>query len=121
LGFLSGLKEVCLEHINHYLASIVDKFLELWKDWRIPKTYQYSVGLNVKVALIIGSSDTPVIQKLSRHSSAIMKCHRCEKHSTYSEKYKKTHYGGMHNSLHRQYAYEWLQSSSEMYILKNMV
>ena len=29
LGFLPELKEVGLEQINHYLASIVDKFLEL--------------------------------------------------------------------------------------------
>jgi hypothetical protein len=46
-----------------------------------------------------------------------MKCHRCEKHSTYSEKYRKTQYGGMSDydelatnladpSLHRQYAYK---------------
>jgi hypothetical protein len=53
-----------------------------------------------------------------------MKCHRCEKRSIYSEKYKKTHYGGMQDydkwvtnpidpSLHRQYACEWLQCNSK--------
>ena len=31
LGFLLGLKKVELEWINHYLAPIVDKFLELWR------------------------------------------------------------------------------------------
>ncbi|CAB5378011.1 unnamed protein product [Rhizophagus irregularis] len=53
-----------------------------------------------------------------------MKCYRCEKRSTYSEVYKKTHYGGMQEydkwvtnpinpSLHRQYAHEWLQCNSK--------
>ncbi|CAB5351790.1 unnamed protein product [Rhizophagus irregularis] len=118
-GFLPGPKEVGLERINHYLAPIVDELLELWKGWRVPKTYQYTEGLDIKVALIIGSSDTPATRKLFGHSSAVMKCHRCEKRSTYSEVYKKTHYGGMQEydkwvtnpinpSLHRQYAHEWL-------------
>ncbi|GBC36291.2 uncharacterized protein LOC114575354 [Rhizophagus irregularis DAOM 181602=DAOM 197198] len=124
LGFLPGLKEVGLERINHYLAPIVDELLELWKGWRVPKTYQYTEGLDIKVALIIGSSDTPATRKLFGHGSAVMKCHRCEKHSTYSEVYKKTHYGGMQEydkwvtnpinpSLHRQYAHEWLQCNSK--------
>ncbi|CAB5392785.1 unnamed protein product [Rhizophagus irregularis] len=42
LGFLPGPKKVGLERINHYLAPIVDELLELWKGWRVPKTYQYS-------------------------------------------------------------------------------
>ncbi|CAB5390559.1 unnamed protein product [Rhizophagus irregularis] len=123
-GFLPGLKEVGLEHINHYLTPIVNELLELWKGWRVPKTYQYTEGLNIKVALIIGSSDTPATRKLFGHGSAVMKCHRCEKHSTYSEVYKKTHYGGMQEydkwvtnrinpSLHRQYAHKWLQCNSK--------
>ncbi|GET51191.1 uncharacterized protein LOC114575354 [Rhizophagus irregularis DAOM 181602=DAOM 197198] len=124
LGFLPGPKEVGLERINHYLAPIVDELLELWKGWRVPKTYQYTEGLDIKVALIIGSSDTPATRKLFGHGSAVMKCHRCEKRSTYSEVYKKTHYGGMQEydkwvtnpinpSLHRQYAHEWLQCNSK--------
>ncbi|GET51192.1 uncharacterized protein LOC110233779 [Rhizophagus irregularis DAOM 181602=DAOM 197198] len=121
---LIGPKEVGLERINHYLAPIVDELLELWKGWRVPKTYQYTEGLDIKVALIIGSSDTPATRKLFGHGSAVMKCHRCEKRSTYSEVYKKTHYGGMQEydkwvtnpinpSLHRQYAHEWLQCNSK--------
>jgi hypothetical protein len=124
LGFLPGPKEVGLERINHYLAPIVDELLELWKGWRVPKTYQCTDGLDIKVALIIGSSDTPATRKLFGHGSAVMKCHRCEKRSTYSEVYKKTHYGGMQDydkwvtnpinpSLHRQYAHEWLQCNSK--------
>ena len=84
-----------LERINHYLAPIVDEFLELWKGWKVPKTYQCPDGLNIKVALIVGSSDIPVTRKLFEHGSAVMKCHRCEKRSTYSHEYKKTHYGRM--------------------------
>ena len=49
-----------------------------------------------------------------------MKCHRCPKRSRYSEKFKKTHYGGMYDyeqwitesadpQKHRQYAQEWLK------------
>ncbi|GBC48618.2 hypothetical protein GLOIN_2v1849215 [Rhizophagus irregularis DAOM 181602=DAOM 197198] len=94
------------------------------RGWRVPKTYQYTEDLDIKVALIIGSSDTSATRKLFGHGSAVMKCHRCEKHSTYSEVYKKTHYGGMQEydkwvtnpinpSLHRQYAHEWLQCNSK--------
>ena len=124
LGFLPGPKEVGLERINHYLAPIVDELLELWRGWKVPKTYQCSDGYDIKVALIIGSSDTPATRKLFGHRSAVMKCHRCEKRSTYSESYRKTHYGRMHEhdewvtnladpSLHRQYAHEWLQCNSK--------
>ena len=124
LGFLPGPKEVGLERINHYLAPIVDEFLELWNGWKVPKTYQCPDGLNIKVALIVGSCDTPATRKLFGHGAAAMKCHRCEKRSTYSADYRKNHYGGDHSydewitnlsdpSLHRQYAHEWLQCDSK--------
>ena len=124
LGFLPGPREVGLERINHYLAPIVDEFLELWNGWKVPKTYQCPDGLNIKVALVVGSFDTPATRKLFGHGSAVIKCHRCEKRSTYSAVYKKTHYGGDYNydkwvtnlsdpSLHRQYAHEWLQCNSK--------
>ena len=119
LGFLPGPKEVGLERINHYLAPIVDEFLKLWKGWKVPKTYQCPDGLNIKVALIVGSSDIPATRKLFGHGSAVMKCHRCEKRSIYSEEYNKTHYGGDHNyeistaESHKKYAYEWLQCNSK--------
>ena len=79
LGFLPGPKEVGLERINHYLAPIVDEFLEFWRGWKIPKMFEHSKGLEIKVALIVASSDIPVTQKLFGHGSAVMKCHRCEK------------------------------------------
>ena len=123
LGFLPGPKEVGLERINHYLAPIVDEFLELWRGWNV-KTYEYPDGLDIKVALIVGSSDIPATRKLFGHGSAVMKCHRCEKRSTYSHDYKKTHYGGMEDYdewmtrpadplLHRQYAQEWIKCSAK--------
>jgi hypothetical protein len=121
-GFLPD--EPGLEHINYYLAPIVDELLELWRGWRIPKTYQYPDGLDIRVAIIIGSSDTPATRKLFGHGASAMKCYRCNKRSTYSEEYKKTHYGGMQDydewvtnptdsSLHRQHAHEWLQCGSK--------
>jgi Transposase family tnp2 len=124
LGFLPGPKEVGLECINHYLAPIVDEFLELWNGWRIPKTYECPDGLDIKAALIVGSSDTPATRKLFGHGGAAMKCYKCEKRSIYSHEYKKTHYGGMEEYdewmtrpadplLHRQYAQEWIQCSSK--------
>ena len=67
LGFLPGPKEVGLERINHYLAPIVNEFLELWKGWRVPKTNQCPDGLDIKVALIVGSSDIPATRKLFGH------------------------------------------------------
>ena len=123
LGFLPGPKEVGLERINHYLAPIVDEFLELWRGWNV-KTYEYPDGLDIKVALIVGSSDIPATRKLFGHGSAVMKCHRCEKRSTYSHDYRKTHYGGMEDYdewmtrpadplLHRQYAQEWIKCSAK--------
>jgi hypothetical protein len=48
-----------------------------------------------------------------------MKCNRCKKCSTYSEKYRKTYYRGDHNykistaESHRKYAQEWLQCNSK--------
>jgi hypothetical protein len=119
LGFLPGPKEVGLERINHYLAPIVDELLELWKGWRILRIHQYPDGLDIKIALIVESSDIPATRKLFGHRSAIMKCNRCKKHSTYSEKYRKTHYGGDHNykisiaESHRKYVQEWLQCNSK--------
>ena len=92
---MSGPKEVGLKCINHYLSPIIDKLLEFWSGWRVPKTYKYPESLNIKVALIIGSSDTSATQKLFGHDSAVIKYYRCEKHSIYSEVYKKTHYRGM--------------------------
>jgi predicted metal-dependent phosphoesterase TrpH len=92
-----------LEYINHYLTPIVDEFLELWRGWRISKTHQYPDSLDIK-------TDIPATQKLFGHGSAVIKCNRCEKHSTYSEKYKKTYYGEDHNyeisttESHRKYA-----------------
>ena len=67
--------------------------------------------------LIVRLSDIPATQKLFGHKSAVMKCHRCEKRSTYSHDYRKTHYGEMEGFdkwmtrsadplLHRQYAQE---------------
>ena len=114
---MSGSKEVGLEYINYYLTSIIDELLELWRGWRVPKTYKCPKGLDIKVALIIRSSDIPVIWKLFGHDSAVMKCYRCEKHSTYSKVYKKTHYKGMQDYdkwvtnlvnllLHKQYAHK---------------
>jgi len=119
LGFLPGPKEVELERINHYLAPIVDELLELWRGWRVPKTHQCPDGLDIKVALIVGSSDIPATRKLFGHGAAAMKCNRCEKRSTYSEEYSKNHYGGDHNyeistaESHRKYAHEWLQCNSK--------
>ncbi|PKY31903.1 hypothetical protein RhiirB3_449739 [Rhizophagus irregularis] len=109
LGFLPGPKEAGLERINHYLAPIVDE----WPD-----------GLDIKVALIVGSSDIPATRKLFGHESVVMKCHKYEKRSTYNREYKKTHYGRMQDYnkwvkrpanplLHRQYAHEWLRCFSK--------
>ena len=124
LGFLPGPKEVGLERINHYLAPVVDELLELWNGWKIPKTFERPEGLEIKVALIVSSSDTPATRKIFGHGGAAMKCYRCEKRTTYSGEYRKTHYGGMENydewvtnpadaSLHRKHAQEWLECNSK--------
>ncbi|CAB5297118.1 unnamed protein product [Rhizophagus irregularis] len=82
------------------------------------------IYLEIKVALIVESSDTPATRKLFGHGSAVMKCYRCDKRTTYSEEFRKTHYRGMQDYnewvtkpadllLHRQYAHEWLQCNSK--------
>ncbi|GES83429.1 hypothetical protein GLOIN_2v1789095 [Rhizophagus clarus] len=71
LGFLPGSKEVGLDRINHYLVPIIDELIELWKGWKVPKTYQYPDGLDIKVALIIGSSDILTTRKLFGHGENI--------------------------------------------------
>jgi hypothetical protein len=120
LGFLPGPKEADKNQINHYLSPIVDELKELWEGWRVPETYENKDGLDIRVAIIIGSSDIPATRKLFGHGSAVMKCHRCPKRSRYSEEFRKTHYGGMRDyeqwitesadpKEHRQYAQEWLR------------
>jgi hypothetical protein len=120
LGFLPGPKEADKNQINHYLSPIVDELKELWEGWKVPVTCENKDGLDIRVAIIVGSSDIPATRKLFGHGSAVMKCHRCPKRSRYSEKFKKTHYGGMHDyeqwitesadpQKHRQYAQEWLK------------
>jgi hypothetical protein len=120
LGFLPGPKEADKNQINHYLSPIVDELKELWEGWRVPETYENKDGLDIRVAIIVGSSDIPATRKLFGHGSAVMKCHRCPKRSRYSEKFQKTHYGGMYDyeqwitesadpEEHRQYAQEWLR------------
>jgi hypothetical protein len=119
LGFLPGPKEADKNQMNHYLSPIVDELKELWEGWKVPITYENQDGLNIRVAIIVGSSDIPATRKLFGHGSAVMKCHRCPKRSRYSEKFKKTHYGGMHDyeqwisesadpQEHRRHAQEWL-------------
>jgi hypothetical protein len=64
-------------------------------------------------------SSTYQARKLFGHGSAVMKCHRCVKRSTYSADYKKNYYGGSYvirpadASLYRQYAREWLECNSK--------
>jgi hypothetical protein len=76
LGFLPGPKEADKNQINHYLSPIVDELKELWEGWRVPETYENKDGLDIRVAIIVGSSDIPATQKLFGHESAVMKCHR---------------------------------------------
>ena len=59
------------------------------------------------------------MRKLFGHGGAAMKCHRCEKRSTYSREHKKNHYGGGHTystqsaELHRKHAQEWMECNSK--------
>ena len=123
LGFLPGPKEVGLEKINHYLAPIVDELKELWEGWKVPQTYDNKDGLEIRVALIIGSSDIPASRKLFGHGSAIKKCHRCPVRSKYNNEYKKNYYGDIGDyknwisqspdlKIYRDHAQRWLQCNS---------
>jgi hypothetical protein len=81
LGLLPGPQEVGLHRINHYLAPIVDQFLEFMDGVWMP-TSECPGGKKVQAALVAVSSDIPATRKLCGYISALAACHRCEKRAT---------------------------------------
>jgi hypothetical protein len=81
LGLLPGPREVGMHKINHYLAPIVDQFLELM-DGVIMPTLECPNGKKVKAVLVGVASDIPATRKLCGFVSALAACHRCEKRAS---------------------------------------
>lgn len=81
LGLLPGPREVGLHQINHYLAPIVDQFIELMEGVMIP-TLESPSGKKVQAVLIGVASDVPATRKICGYISAQSACHRCQKRAS---------------------------------------
>src|ERR1041385_9366994 len=121
LGILPGPSEVSLHKINHYLAPIIDELKSLW-DGMTYRTYECQEGRDIRAALILILCDIPAARKICGHVSALVSCHRCEKHANYEN--KKHNFAGMedmnawfvarNSTEHRQNALEWRCCSSDI-------
>ena len=95
LGILPGPNEVSLHKINHYLSPIVDELDLLWRGITLNSTAECLGGKRIRAALILVSYDIPAAQKLCRHISALVSCHRYEKSTNYIN--RKFNFSSMQN------------------------
>ncbi len=86
LGLLSGLNEVSLHKINHYLAPIVDELEFLWDRIILNCIYEYQGGKYIHAALILISCDVPAARKICGHVLTLVSCHQCEKKANYENR-----------------------------------
>ena len=93
LGILPGPHEVSLHRINHYLAPIVDELVSLWNGVTLNWTYENRGEKRIRAALILVSCDISAARKICGHVSALVSCHRCEKHANYEN--RKHNFAGM--------------------------
>ena len=100
LSLLSGSHKVNLHKINHYLAPIVDELETFWAGISLNCTFEFPEGRDIWTALILISYDIPAARKICGHVSALVSCHRCEKHANYENK--------KHNSDCHTGKYGWM-------------
>ena len=120
LGLLPEPHEVNLYKINHYLVLIVDELETFWAGISLNCTFEFPEERDIWAALILISCDIPAARKICGHVSALVSCHRCEKHANYEN--KKHNFAGMEDmnawfiardlTEHRQNALEWRRCSS---------
>ena len=84
IGLLLGLTEVSLSKINHYLAPIVNELKALWEGVTLG-TYERQEGRRIRAALIMVACNILTVRKICRHISALVFCHRCQKHANYED------------------------------------
>ena len=78
---IPGPNEPKLHQLNHYLAPIIDQFIELWDG--IDMTTDESSRKRIRAAIICCACDIPAARKLCGHILARVACHRCEKVANY--------------------------------------
>lgn len=93
LAVIPGPNEPKLHQLNHYLAPIIDQFMELWEGIDLSSTYESSTGKHIRAAIICCACDIPAARKLCGHISACIACYRCKKRANIESKFK-TNFGG---------------------------
>ena len=93
LDLLPEPYKVNLHKINHYLVSIVDELETFWARISLNHTFEFPERRDIQAALILISCDIPAARKICGHVSALVTCHRCEKHANYEN--KKHNFAGM--------------------------
>ena len=77
LAVIPGPNEPKLHQLNHYLAPVIDQFIELWEG--IDISTKEKTSKHIRAAIICCACDIPAARKLCGHISARVACHRCEK------------------------------------------
>ncbi|PKB91694.1 hypothetical protein RhiirA5_248176, partial [Rhizophagus irregularis] len=79
LAVIPRPNEPKLHQLNHYLAPVIDQFIELWEGINLFSTYKNPAGKHIRAAIICCTCDIPAVRKLCDHISARVACHRCQK------------------------------------------
>ena len=74
---IPGPNEPKLHQLNHYLAPIIDQFIELWEG--IDISTNETTSKRVRAAIICCACDIPAARKLCDYILACITYHRCEK------------------------------------------
>ena len=96
LAVIPGPNEPKLHQLNHYLAPVIDQFIDLWDGIELLKTYENSAGKHIRAAIICCACDIPAARKLCGHISAHVACHRCEKVAEFDTR-NQPNFGGFDN------------------------
>src|SRR2546429_4859606 len=92
LAVIPGPNKPKLHQLNHYLAPVIDQFIELCEGIDIStkeKTSKY-----IRAAIICCTCDIPAARKLCGHISARIACYRCLKHDDYNDR-NQPNFGGL--------------------------
>ena len=81
---IPGPGEPKLHKLNHYLAPIIDQFIELWKG--IDISTNETSSKHIQAAIICCTRDIPVARKLYGFISARAACHLCEKVANFDDR-----------------------------------
>ena len=91
LAVIPGPGEPKLHKLNHYLAPIIDQFIELWKG--IDISTNETSSKHIRAAIICCACDIPAARKLCGLISARAACHLCEKVANFDDR-NQSNFGG---------------------------